>query len=289
MTLGLGRAALVRIPVERAVRAAGRTRSRRPSPPIAPPAAADRDRRDGRHDVVDLGRPGRRHRRRSPSARACGSTSMRRTPGPVAMLPDRRGAVRGLGARRLDRRQPAQVAVHAARRVAAADAPDAGPARRVQPRPGVPADARPRVAGPRLQRVHAAARAAVPGAQAVDPAALVRAGRAATADRAPPRAGRRRSPRWVDDDPDWERLAPVPFSTVCFRWNPAGGGRRGRARRARTPRSWTPSTGPARCSCRTPGSTDGSRSASPIGNLRTEPRARRASLGAAPRGGRDRA
>jgi aromatic-L-amino-acid decarboxylase len=29
---------------------------------------------------------------------------------------------------------------------------------------------------------------------------------------------------WVDDDPDWERLAPVPFSTVCFRWNPSGGG-----------------------------------------------------------------
>jgi aromatic-L-amino-acid decarboxylase len=29
--------------------------------------------------------------------------------------------------------------------------------------------------------------------------------------------------RWVDDDPDWERLAPVPFSTVCFRWHPAGG------------------------------------------------------------------
>ncbi len=27
---------------------------------------------------------------------------------------------------------------------------------------------------------------------------------------------------WVDADPDWERLAPVPFSTVCFRWAPAG-------------------------------------------------------------------
>jgi aromatic-L-amino-acid/L-tryptophan decarboxylase len=27
---------------------------------------------------------------------------------------------------------------------------------------------------------------------------------------------------WVDADPDWERLAPVPFSTVCFRWRPAG-------------------------------------------------------------------
>lgn len=27
---------------------------------------------------------------------------------------------------------------------------------------------------------------------------------------------------WVDADPDWERLAPVPFSTVCFRWDPGG-------------------------------------------------------------------
>jgi aromatic-L-amino-acid decarboxylase len=29
--------------------------------------------------------------------------------------------------------------------------------------------------------------------------------------------------RWVDDDPDWERLAPVPFSTVCFRWTGRAG------------------------------------------------------------------
>jgi len=27
---------------------------------------------------------------------------------------------------------------------------------------------------------------------------------------------------WVDDEPDAQRLAPVPFSTVCFRWRPAG-------------------------------------------------------------------
>ena len=27
---------------------------------------------------------------------------------------------------------------------------------------------------------------------------------------------------WVDDAPDWERLAPVPFSTVCFRWRGDG-------------------------------------------------------------------
>lgn len=26
---------------------------------------------------------------------------------------------------------------------------------------------------------------------------------------------------WVDGDPDWERLAPVPFSTVCFRYRPS--------------------------------------------------------------------
>jgi len=25
----------------------------------------------------------------------------------------------------------------------------------------------------------------------------------------------------IDADPDWERLAPTPFSTVCFRWRPA--------------------------------------------------------------------
>jgi aromatic-L-amino-acid decarboxylase len=28
--------------------------------------------------------------------------------------------------------------------------------------------------------------------------------------------------RWVDEDADFERLAPVPFSVVCFRARPAG-------------------------------------------------------------------
>jgi aromatic-L-amino-acid/L-tryptophan decarboxylase len=27
---------------------------------------------------------------------------------------------------------------------------------------------------------------------------------------------------WIDADPNFERLAPVPFSVVCFRWKPAG-------------------------------------------------------------------
>jgi aromatic-L-amino-acid decarboxylase len=35
---------------------------------------------------------------------------------------------------------------------------------------------------------------------------------------------------WIDADPDWERLAPVPFSTVCFRFCP-----RELATRAETP------------------------------------------------------
>jgi aromatic-L-amino-acid decarboxylase len=25
---------------------------------------------------------------------------------------------------------------------------------------------------------------------------------------------------WIDEDPDFERMAPVPFSVVCFRWRP---------------------------------------------------------------------
>ncbi len=27
---------------------------------------------------------------------------------------------------------------------------------------------------------------------------------------------------WIDAHPDFERMAPVPFSVVCFRWKPAG-------------------------------------------------------------------
>jgi aromatic-L-amino-acid decarboxylase len=27
---------------------------------------------------------------------------------------------------------------------------------------------------------------------------------------------------WIESDPDWELLAPVPFATVCLRCRPAG-------------------------------------------------------------------
>jgi aromatic-L-amino-acid decarboxylase len=30
---------------------------------------------------------------------------------------------------------------------------------------------------------------------------------------------------WIEQDPDWELLAPVPFATVCFRHRPARSGR----------------------------------------------------------------
>ena len=188
MTLGLGRASLVRIPTDDRVpppagAARGRDRGgsrRRPS--------ADRDRRDARDDVVDLGRPGRRHRRHRG---ARGSLAPRRR-GVRRRGRDRSGAprpVRRLGTGRLDRRQPAQVAVHAARRVALPD-PPAGPgAERVHARARVPPDDRPLGPDARLQRVHAAARPPVPRAEALDAAPLVRAGGPPAADPQPRRAG----------------------------------------------------------------------------------------------------
>ena len=42
---------------------------------------------------------------------------------------------------------------------------------------------------------------------------------------------------WVDADPDWERLAPVPFSTVCFRFRPAAAS--GARRSGPWTRGWT--------------------------------------------------
>ncbi len=50
---------------------------------------------------------------------------------------------------------------------------------------------------------------------------LVRPRGSSTSDRLPPGAGASACAAWVDDDPDWERLAPAPFSTVCFRYRPA--------------------------------------------------------------------
>ena len=65
------------------------------------------------------------------------------------------------------------------------------------------------------------ARPPVSFAEALDDPAIVRRAVDSRA-RSPNTSGSRRcSPSWVDAHPDFERLAPVPFSVVCFRWNPA--------------------------------------------------------------------
>ena len=83
----------------------------------------------------------------------------------------------------------------------------------------VPAHARSSISGPRLQRVPAPARAPLPGAEAVGPAALVRGRRTPASCRRHIELGHAFA-AWVDADPEWERMAPVPFSTVCFRHRP---------------------------------------------------------------------
>ena len=265
MTLGLGRDALVRIPTNerfemRTRRAARRHRRRsRRRPPT------DRDRRDARHHVVDVGRPGRRDRRhrRARGAVAARRLGLRRrgraAPGPP-------GAVRRLGARRLDRREPAQVAVHAARRVAAADPPDGrARARRsassrstcgrstARRRSATTTSTRPSSGG-------ASARSSC-GSSCAGSASTGCARRIARAPRAG-RSGSRRRSTPTRTGSGWRRSRS--------RRSASAGDRRagpGRTRRSTTPtpRSWTRSIGRARCSCRTPGSMAGSRSASRSG------------------------
>ena len=223
MTLGLGRDALVRIPTNDALRAAA-GRAREPRSPPTEPRAAGRSR--------SWPPSGRRPRPRwirsprsptSPSAEGlwlhvdCG---LCRAPSPCS----RRHAepFDGLGARRLDRRQPAQVAVHAARRLAAPDAPHGRAAGRVQPRARNTcgrSTARRRSATTTSTRRSSA----VGSARSSSGSSCAGSGSRGCAGGS---AAHLELAAWfaaaVDADPDWERLAPVPFSTVCFRWHPRG-------------------------------------------------------------------
>ena len=128
-------------------------------------------------------------------------------------LPGAARALRRLGARRLDRRQPAQVAAHADGLLGALDAPARRVARGVQPRARVPARQR---GGGEPERVQPGARPPLPRAQALGGAALLRPRGAAGAD---PRGVRLAAlfEGWVRDEPGWELVAPRPFSLVCFR------------------------------------------------------------------------
>ena len=229
MTLGLGRTSVASHPRGRGLPRWTSTRSRRRSRRTGRRPPADRDRR---------ARSAPRPRPPSTRSRAIADVAEREGlwlhvdaayAGAVALIPERRGPFAGWERADFDRREPAQVVVHAARRVAAADPPDARPRDGVQPRARVPAHARSRRARARLQRVHAAARPPVPGAEAVVAAALVRARRACAAHRAPYRSSRRSSRAWVARDPDCrapragavlDRLLPLPAAASRRRRRP---------------------------------------------------------------------
>ena len=276
MTLGLGpggrgpdpgRTTTTRWTPTRSRRRSTTDRACRPLP--------DRDRRDDRHDVVDVGRPGRGDRRRSRRARACGCTSMPRMPGRSRSCPS--AARPFAGWERADSIvvnphkwlfTPLDASLLLTRRMDAA-------ARGVQPRARVPADARPRrrpsatTTSTRRSSAGGSGRSSC-GCSCAGSGWRGCGGGSSATSRWP-----QRSPAWVDADPDWERLAPVPFSTVCFRWRPAGCAAVDEPRplddRERA-RSWTRSTAPARCSCRTPGCADRFTIRLAVGNLRTEER-----------------
>ena len=180
---------------------------------------------------------------RSPTAarrRASGSTSTRPTRAPPRSVPSSR-PLRRLGARRLDRRQPAQVARSADGLLDALDAASRRVPRHLQPRARVPARRR---GGREPERVHAGARSSLPRAQAVGRAALLRTVGSAGAD---PRArSARRALRGVGARR--ARLGgrrPGPFSLVCFRLEGSD---------ETTSACSSASTTPARCSSRTRGS-----------------------------------
>jgi len=105
------------------------------------------------------------------------------------------------------------------RRLDPADDSHVGPARRLQPRAGVPADAGSGRPDPRLQRIHPTlGRRSVPSSCGC--CCATSAWTVCAPDRISPRA-RAAFKRWIDESPDFERLAPVPFSTICFRYRPA--------------------------------------------------------------------
>ncbi len=86
---------------------------------------------------------------------------------------------------------------------------------------------------------------------------------------------------WVDAAPDWERLAPVPFSTVCFRWCPAGArGRRRPALDEANARIMDAVNRTGEVFLSHTRLDDRFTIRLSVGNLRTEPRARGARLGA---------
>ena len=171
-------------------------------------------------------RSGPRHRRRSIPVAAIADIAEREGlwlhvdaayAGAVAIIPERRGAVRRLGARRLDRREPAQMAVHAARCLAAADPADGD----LRTRSASSRNTSGRSTATRRSATTTSTRrssGAGSGRSSCGSSCAGSGWKGSAGGSIAISSWPRRSPRWVDADPEWERLAPVPFSTVCFRW-----------------------------------------------------------------------
>ena len=193
---------------------------------------ADRRRGHRRHDVVDEHRPGRRRRRRLRRARhvAARRRGLRRRRGGRARAAARAGRLR---AGRLAGREPAQVAAHADRLQPALHRAARRPAGGVLGRPRVPALERGRRRQP--DGLRRRARAAGSARSSCGWCCAPTAPRACAAIVAGHVELARRLEAAIAAEPGWELLAPVPFSTVCFRHHPDGRRRRGRAA-ARTTR-----------------------------------------------------
>ncbi len=138
--------------------------------------------------------------------------------GAVALIPERRGAVRRLGARGLDRGEPAQVAVHAARCVAAADA---AACRRCATRSASCPSTCARSIARRRSATTTSTRPSSAAGSGRSSCGCSCAGSGwrgcASASSATWRWPRRSPPRSTPTRPGsgWR---PCPFSTVCFRW-----------------------------------------------------------------------
>ena len=141
--------------------------------------------------------------------------------GAAAIVPELRGILRGHGVGRQHRPQSPQVAADQLRLHRLLRARPRRAALDLQRHAGVPAH-RARRRGGELPRLGDSARPAVSRAQALvrDPE-LRRRGPAARSSGGMSRS-RRSSPAGWTEAPDFERVAPVPFGLVCFRYRPAG-------------------------------------------------------------------
>ena len=111
--LGLGHEGLCRVPSDSRIPDVGAGAARRHRPRPGRGRDAGRGGRDAGHHFDDQRRSGRARSPTSANGRACGSTPTRAYAGVAAIIPEHPAAIRRLGARGLDRRQPAQVAVRA--------------------------------------------------------------------------------------------------------------------------------------------------------------------------------